>query len=187
MGPAEAPVRITEFTDILCGHCAELHKTLASLRKSAPSGSFSVEPRQFPLDAGCNPLVQRSNEPVRCLAAKVEICMEGRPGALDLTTALFENQKGLPGGVTFALAEPFRKRADLQACVESPETAAKLDDDVRYARRVLNPDGTPIVLINGRLGSSFGPFLYAMVLTRGGPDDPAFTALPPPAPRSAPR
>jgi protein-disulfide isomerase len=183
-GPAEAPVRITEFTDVLCSHCAELHKTLAALTTSLPPGSFAVEARQFPLDAECNPLVSRSGEPVRCLAAKVKICMEGREGESALATALFENQKGLTPEGAFSLAAPYRKRSDLEACVASPETAAKLADDVRYAQEY-SPDGTPIVLINGRLGSAFGAFLYAMVLTRGGADDPAFASLPPPTPHTA--
>jgi len=186
LGPADAPVRITEFTDALCTHCAELHKTLASLTSSLPAGSFAVEPRQFPLDAGCNPLVSRSGEAVRCLAAKVNICMEGRDGARELTGALFENQKGLTAEGVFSLAAPYRKKADLEACVASPETAAKLADDVRWAQEY-SPDGTPIVLVNGRLATPFGPFLYAMVLTRGSADDPAFASLPPPSPRAASR
>jgi protein-disulfide isomerase/uncharacterized membrane protein len=186
VGPADAPVRITEFTDVLCTHCAELHKTLASLRQSLPPGSFSVESRQFPLDAECNPLVQRSGDRARCLAARVKICMEGREGELDLVAALFENQKGLQPEGIFALAAPYRKRSELEACVQSADTATKLSDDIRYAGEY-NPEGTPIVLVNGRLGTGFGPFLYAMVLTRGAADDPAFGALPAPAPRSAAR
>ena len=43
-------------------------------------------------------------------------------------------------------------------------------------------EGTPLVLVNGRKGSAFGPFLYAMVLTEGRPDHPAFGALPAPKP-----
>src|SRR6185436_7996787 len=39
-GPAEAPVRITEFTDVLCDHCAELGEILDSIRGSVPEGSF---------------------------------------------------------------------------------------------------------------------------------------------------
>jgi serine/threonine-protein kinase len=179
-------VRITEFTDVLCTHCAELHKTLASLSASVPTGSFSVEPRQFPLDAECNPLVSRSGEPVRCLSGKVKICMEGREGFWELTDALFENQKGLTTEGVFSLAGPYRRRGDLEACVSSSETAAKLAEDIRYAGEFA-PDGTPIVLINGRLGSAFGPFLYAMVMTRGGVDDPAFATLPPPTGRTAAR
>ena len=45
-------------------------------------------------------------------------------------------------------------------------------------------EGTPLVLVNGRLGSAFPPFLYAMTLARGSPDHPAFSALPPPAPNA---
>ena len=40
-------------------------------------------------------------------------------------------------------------------------------------------DGTPIVAVNGRRGTSYGPFLYAMILTRGNAEHPAFDALPP--------
>lgn len=181
LGPADAPVRITEFTDVLCTHCAELQKNLDAIEHSAAPGSFSVEPRQFPLDAGCNSMVERGGSPVRCLAAKVRICMEGHDGAPALTRELFENQKDLTVEKVFALAAPFGKRQDLEACVASRETASKLADDVRYASE-FNPDGTPIVLVNGRLGSSFGPFLFAMILTRGETSDPAFDALPPPNP-----
>jgi hypothetical protein len=118
---------------------------------------------------------------VRCLAAKVRICMEGRAEAPAVTRALFENQNDLTVEKVFALAAPFGKRKDLDACVASGETARKLADDVRYASE-FNPDGTPIVLVNGRLGSSFGPFLFAMILTRGETSAPAFETLPPPNP-----
>lgn len=181
LGPENAPVRITEFTDVLCTHCAALQKDLDAIEQNAPPGSFSVEPRQFPLDAGCNSLVQRSGSAVRCLAAKVRICMEGRDEAPAVTRALFESQNDLTVEKVFALAAPFGKRRDLEACVASRETASKLADDVRYASE-FNPDGTPIVLVNGRLGSSFGPFLFAMILTRGEATHAAFDGLPAPNP-----
>ncbi len=77
VGSDLAPVRITEFTDILCEHCATLHETLKTLRESLPPGSFSVDSRQFPLDSRCNPLVGGSREDdVRCVAAKARICLE---------------------------------------------------------------------------------------------------------------
>jgi serine/threonine-protein kinase len=181
LGPAEAPVRITEFTDIRCEHCADLHRTLESLRERLPPDSFSVEPRQFPLDAQCNPLLRHASDPVRCLAAKVKICLEGHEKAREATTLLFENQGALTRDRVFSLTAPYVKRADLEACVASAETARKLDEDIRTAARY-DPDGTPIVLVNGRQGTSFGPFLYAMVLTRGADAHPAFDSLPPPNP-----
>jgi serine/threonine-protein kinase len=178
-GPPNAPVRITEFTDVLCEHCADLAKTLDSLRENLPPASFSVDARQFPLDGECNPLMQGAGKPVRCLAAKVKICFEGREGSAEVTRLLFENQEGLRPERVFALTSPYMKRRDLEACLASPETAAKLGEDVQAAAQY-DPDGTPIVVVNGRQGTSFGPFLYAMVLTAGADSHPAFDSLPPP-------
>lgn len=184
LGPASAPVRITEFTDVLCTHCADLHETLASLRKAEPEG-FSVEPKQFPLDGRCNSLLRPGEEPtsVRCLAAQVRVCLEGHERAFDLAGDLFASQKSLTSERVFEIAKPYSSRPPLEACVASPETRTKLEADVALAGRY-DPDGTPIVLINGRRGTSFGPFLYAMVLTRGSDSHPAFATLPPPNPKA---
>lgn len=183
-GPEGAPVLITEFTDIRCEHCADLQKTLVSLQEHLPPGSFSADARQFPLDAECNPLLKsQPADPVRCLAARARICFEGHPKAGDYAQALFAKQKDLTKDQVFELAAPFMPRKKLEACVGSPDTANKLQEDIQIASG-LEPEGTPIVLVNGRLGTSFGPFLYAMVLTRGEADHPAFAALPPPNPKA---
>ncbi len=182
-GPADAPVRITEFTDVRCEHCADLHKTLDTLRESLPAGSFSVEPRQFPLDGECNPLIEGRRDPVRCLVASARICLEGRPGAAAFTRATFERQATLTREQVFELAAPHLPRRELEACVASADARRKLEDDVALASR-FDSDGTPIVVVNGRKGTSFGPFLFAMVLTGGADAHPAFAALPPPEPRA---
>ena len=176
-GPPDAPVRITEWTDVLCTHCAELHRTLSALRSNLPPGSFAVESRQFPLDAECNSLVERRGDPVRCLAARANICLEGHEKASEFTAALFEAQEGLTPEKVHALAAPYLPRPDLERCLASPETARRLAEDVEAGARY-HPDGTPIVAVNGRRGTSFGPFLYAMVLTGGADSHPAFASLP---------
>jgi protein-disulfide isomerase len=71
----------------------------------------------------------------------------------------------------------------LESCVGSPETKAQLEEDIAYAARFA-ADGTPIVALNGRKGVSFPPFLYAMILTGGVADHPAFASLPPPNPNA---
>jgi serine/threonine-protein kinase len=65
----------------------------------------------------------------------------------------------------------------------SAETNAKLQDDIQLALRY-ELDGTPLVLLNGRKAVAFAPFLYAMVLTGGALDDPAFASLPPANPNA---
>ena len=182
LGPPSAPVRITEFTDVRCPHCAELHGALKYLRENLPPDSFQIEPRQFPLDGACNPVIrQRGDDPVRCLAARAQICLEGTPGAFEYAGALFARYRTLTAEQVFNLAAPYKPRPQMEACVASRETQAHIEEDAREAARH-DFEGTPLVLVNGRKGSSFAGFLYAMVLTGGRPDHPAFAGLPVPRP-----
>jgi serine/threonine-protein kinase len=184
VGSDLAPVKITEFTDILCEHCASLHDTIKTLRESSPPGSFSVDSRQFPLDSRCNPLVGGSREDdVRCVAAKARICLEPTGNEPKLAEALFARQKGLTSEKVFEIAAPFVPRPELQACIDSPATRGKLEEDIAAAAHY-DADGTPIVVVNGKKGTSFGPFLYAVIQTRGAPEHPAFDVLPPGDPRA---
>jgi protein-disulfide isomerase len=179
VGSDLAPVRITEFTDILCEHCASLNETLRTLRESVPPGSYSVDARQFPLDGRCNPLLQGTRgDDVRCVAAKLRICAEPTGKEPDLAAALFEKQEGLTRQKAIEIAGRFLPPAALGSCLDAPATKALLEQDIAAASR-FDSDGTPIVAINGRKGTSFAPFLYAIVLTRGNPEHPAFAALPP--------
>ena len=187
-GPASvrtspAPVHITEWTDIRCEHCAELQKTLLTLRERTPPGSFSVEARQFPLDAECNSMIERAEDPVRCLAARARICLAKHPKSEAFARSLFARQKELTAAEVFQIAAPYMERRALESCVGSTETKARLEEDIAYAARFAS-DGTPIVAVNGRKGVSFPPFLYAMVLTGGVADHPAFASLPPPNPNA---
>jgi serine/threonine-protein kinase len=182
-GPADAPVRLTEFTDVRCSHCAELHGVWDELERAVPPGSFSLESRFYPLDAACNTQIRAgaTADPVRCLAPRVQICLEDRPGARALAGALFAEQQTLTPERVWALASAHAPRAELEACVNSDTTSTRLAEDVALAARY-DPEGTPIVLVNGRLGSALPPFLYAIVLAGGSPDHPAFAGLPPPNP-----
>ncbi len=180
VGAEMAPVRITEFTDILCEHCASLNQTLHTLRESVPPGSYSVDARQFPLDGRCNSLLQpgKEGDDVRCVAARLRICAEPTGKEPDLAAALFEKQEGLTGNAAMSIASRFLSRDQMDSCFASPRVREALEQDIAAAAH-FDSDGTPIVAINGRKGTSFAPFLYAIILTRGKPDHPAFAALPP--------
>jgi serine/threonine-protein kinase len=182
IGSSTAPVRITEFTDVLCSHCAVLHETLKVLQEMLPGDSFALEPRQFPLDSECNPTVPNSSgRGIRCLAARAMICLER--DSMSLADALFENQRRLTKERVYEFAAPFMSRERLEDCVASPETEAKLRDDIAWA---LQHDirGTPMVLVNGREVPPTLHFLYAMVLAEANPEHPAFADLPPPRPHA---
>jgi protein-disulfide isomerase len=180
-GRADAPVRFTEFTDIRCGHCAELHHAFKELEKTLP-GSFSLDSRYYPLDGACNAAIKNpQRDEVRCLAPRVQICRENYPDAGLLKDALYAQQRDLTPAKVYELATG--NRASLEACVNSPETQAKLEADLSLASQY-HVDGTPLVIVNGRPGSAMPIFLYAIALAQGSPDHPAFSALPPANPNA---
>ncbi len=178
IGSADAPVRLTEFTDALCSHCATLHETLGQLRAALPADAFSIEARHFPLDAACNPEIQaESTQPVRCLAARAAICMEGRPEAFEFSGLVYGHQRALDDEQIFRLAGGWISREELESCASSPATDTKLQDDIAWAIQH-EIAGTPLVLLNGRPVAPFGPLLYALILTGGDASHPVFDGLP---------
>jgi hypothetical protein len=178
IGPPAAMVRLTEFTDALCTHCATLHETVSQLQAALPPGSFNLEARHFPLDSACNAEIEgESTTPVRCLAARASICMEGHSGAFAFAGRIYEHQQGLTEEQVFQVASQWMPREELSACVESPETDAKLQDDVAWATEH-GIEGTPMVLLDGRPAAPFGPLLFALILTQGDTTHPIFASLP---------
>lgn len=181
-GSPMAPLRITDFADVLCSHCASLYGTLAEIRRAFPD-AVAIETRYFPLDGQCNPSIPRASEDgVRCSAARALVCLEGDPRAFEIAGELYARQRGLTNDAILERAGAARGRDALAACMAAPETQAKLLADVAWAEEH-GIQGTPLVLVNGREAAGFPQFLYALVLAGGDPAHPAFAALPPPTPR----
>ena len=181
-GPADAPVKLVEFTDILCTHCRTLLSTLEGLKKAVPVANLSIEPRYFPLDAECNKKMSTSpGDGVRCLGAKAQICLESSPQYWALRTEMFENQAALGKAQILQIASKGMPLEKLQACIDNPQTQARVDEDVEYAS-LYNPEGTPLVLINGRETPPVPAFLYGMMMSKGDANTKYFAKLPPPPP-----
>ena len=183
-GPPDAPMRVVDFTDIRCPHCRQILEALEMIERSVPPGRISVESRQFPLDSTCNAAMKGSDGTgIRCTGAKALICLEGAPDFKALQRKLFEEQTSLsPERIVDIASSGSVSREALRQCLESPETQSKLNADIAYAMRY-NPEGTPLVLVNGREAPAAFTFLYALALASGDPDAPAFTRLLPPGRR----
>jgi protein-disulfide isomerase len=180
IGDANAPVRLTQFTDVLCSHCADLHDSLEQLAQTLPAGTFAVEARHFPLDSACNPALRgESKTPVRCLAARSAICLEGRAEAFAYAGSIYHHQGSLDEEKVVQLAEPILTKNELVSCVNDPATNAKLQEDIAWAMEH-DLHGTPLVLLNGKKASSFVPLLYALILMQGDAEHEVFSELPEP-------
>jgi serine/threonine-protein kinase len=182
MGSANPRLQITEFSDTLCPHCAKTHELLVDLRRRFGPDAFSLAPHQYPLDPACNSEIHGGHgDPVRCLAARLQICAEGMPGEFEFVGSLFQNQTSLTEEKVWELAKSMGARADLEACVSSPLTEEKLKDDVAWAA-AHGITGTPFLVINGRQAFAFAPLIYVLALSRGAPSNPAYAGLPAPQP-----
>jgi protein-disulfide isomerase len=186
IGPNNARLRLTEWSDTLCSHCAQLHDTLLQLQERFGPEAFSLAPHQYPLDPSCNASVKREDSnPLPCLGARIKICAEGKSGEFELSSELFRRQQELTESLALDLAKGVVPPDELEACLHSPETERKLQDDIRWAVDH-GIQGTPLLLISGRKALPFPPLIYALALTRGAPSNPAFAALPPPQPIPVP-
>jgi hypothetical protein len=186
LGSPMAPVRITTFSDPLCSHCAELHEELEQLLDVAPPNTIALESRLFPLHQSCNPYLGVGGGPeLRCLAARVLICLGERPDSFEIEGRILASQRELTRERLFELTAPYVPRAVLEQCVASPETQAKLDSDIEWAV-AHEIEGTPMVLVNGRKSLAYLPFLYVMAATGGDTDHAVFRDLPPPSPTADP-
>ncbi|GMT98438.1 hypothetical protein KH5H1_25570 [Corallococcus caeni] len=187
-GPADAPVKVLEWTDSKCPHCKALVEELALIKQHAPKGMLSVEARQFPLDGQCNPAIPNRGPDalsVRCAAARATVCLEGAKDFWTLREKLFAAQAFLDTDKVMEIASSGSvARPQLEACMTAPETIGKLRQDVEYAMRY-NIQGTPLVLVNGREVPPSAALIYALVLASGNPDAPAFSTLPPPRSRGS--
>ena len=182
IGAADARLAFTEFTDTLCSHCAQMYEVLVQLRQRFGPNAFSLAPHQYPLDPLCNPNVHvPQSQPIRCLAAKVQICTEGKPGDFEFVGELFRNQAKLDDELLWKLAEPMGGKAELEKCANSPETAKKLADDMAWAT-AHGIKGTPLLLVDGLEAIAFPPLIYVLALSRGAVTSPAYASLPSPQP-----
>lgn len=181
-GSADAPVKIVEFTDILCGHCRMFEGLMTQILGAVPPGRVSIEPRYYPLDQECNPdLPRTAGDGVRCLGAKVQLCLENHPRFFELRHQLFEQQATLTKDKILEIAtkDTGLSKDALLACVGSRDTEAKLAQDIAYAK-LYEIDGTPLVLINGKVAPAAPLFLVGMALSGGDANASFFNKLPPP-------
>lgn len=138
MGPKDAPVTITSFSDFQCPACRILAERLSALRARYP-GEVAVVYRHFPL-----PMHKSAVQ-----AARAAECA-GEQGRFEpFHDALFSAQGsiGRRPWARFAEAAGVPDTAAFAACLARPGRVPALDRD-RAAGREVGVTGTPTVLIN---------------------------------------
>ena len=135
------------FSDYECPFCAQAHDELRELLRRRPD--IEVVRRHFPLDQACNPVMKRPMHQHACELARVAICAEAQGQLEAMDDALFANQKAQATGEELAA----RLKLDLgrfRACLEAPETSARLAADIEAGMK-LKLRSTPTYVVDGTL------------------------------------
>lgn len=140
MGPADAPVRIVEFSDFQCPFCRVVQETLAAVRSRHPD-RVAIVYRHLPLDA-IHPHARAAANAVECAGE------QGRFAEYhDRLFALQDSIGTLPwdryaADVAVPDLEAFRR------CVAENRYAERVERDARLAAE-LGLDVTPTLIVNG--------------------------------------
>jgi protein-disulfide isomerase len=148
LGPADAPVTITEFASMTCPHCARFNEEVFPKIKSAfiDTGKVRYVFREFPLDikAAAGSML------ARCIA-------KTDPGKyFAVVDLLFKQQNEWAGPKTTETLKRIGKQAGLteqsvEDCLKDQALLDKIAADQKYANEVLKVNSTPTFFINGEM------------------------------------
>jgi protein-disulfide isomerase len=146
LGPANAPVTITEFASMTCPHCAAFNATVFPKIKSEyiDSGKIRYIFREFPLDikAAAGSML------ARCIAK------DDAAKYFAVIDMLFRQQNDWVMKNTTETLTRIGKQAGLsqqqvEDCLKDQALLDKIAADQKYAAEVLKVDSTPTFFING--------------------------------------
>lgn len=146
LGPANAPVTITEFASMTCSHCAAFGETVFPKIKSEyiSTGKIRYVFREFPLDIKAT----AGSMLARCIA-------KDDPGKyFAVIDMLFKQQGDWVMKNTTTTLTRIGKQAGLsqqqvEDCLKDQALLDKIAADQKYASEVLKIDSTPTFFVNG--------------------------------------
>jgi hypothetical protein len=121
-GSGTSPITIVEFSDFQCPFCSRAAKDLRELVGSSPEVSLVF--RHFPLDASCNPNVQRQMHDNACLAAYAR----NAPGSRDVSGSITTSSSRTASGSDATPSSPTRSGS---AWTRAPSSDASTDPATR--------------------------------------------------------
>ena len=148
LGPANAPVTITEFASMTCPHCAAFNDNVFPKIKSAyiDSGKIRYVFREFPLDikAAAGSML------ARCIAkgdsakyfAVIDMLFKQQSDWVMKNTTEVLGRIGKQAGLSQQAVED---------CLKDQALLDKISADQKYASEVLKVNSTPTFFINGEM------------------------------------
>ncbi|PIR25756.1 MAG: hypothetical protein COV43_04065 [Deltaproteobacteria bacterium CG11_big_fil_rev_8_21_14_0_20_42_23] len=163
-GNPDAKVVLIEFSDFQCPFCK---RAALNIKPYLQEFKDKVQLRfvNYPLDMSCNSKLDHPLHAHACMAAKASICASKKMDFWKFHDDIFNHQKGLNDETLQKIARDHGiDEAFFNTCLSSPETEARLQEDLAAAHKIYI-SGTPTILLNGRAVRYWtdGRFLQALV------------------------
>jgi protein-disulfide isomerase/uncharacterized membrane protein len=149
-GPAEAPVRVVEFSDFLCPFCRSLAGAFANFLPQSGS-RVAVYFKNYPLDNSCNPHMKAAIHPGACALALGAVCAHEQGKFWPYHDKVYASPPPNPSvkDVARLAGEAGLDAAALESCALSAKARERLAAQIAEARNA-GVTATPTVFINGR-------------------------------------
>lgn len=146
---ADAPLRITIFSDFQCPFCKILGQ---EIEKIAPRyrGNLNVRYLFYPLDAKCNKKLSSEMHPFACAAARLSYC--AKANFVSVHDDIYEHQNSLSEAWLLKKSEEL----GLKDCYQSLETQLAVNALIESTEG-FHIEAAPHTLINGRKISGLVP------------------------------
>ena len=139
---ADAPIRITVFSDFQCPFCKTVADQIPELVRRY-ADKINVQYMFYPLDAKCNSNVKGRFHDQACDAAALSACDPAK--FLEVHDDIFANQEKLASGILNDLA----KKHDLAGCIDNKENMNKVIEAINQGTKY-NLKSTPTIIVNGK-------------------------------------
>jgi protein-disulfide isomerase len=145
LGPAKAPVTITEYASMTCPHCAAFEENVFPMLRSKyiDTGKVRFVFREFPIDIKA----AAASMLARCIAN------DDAGKFFGVIDTLFKQQDRLMADTKDTLKligkQAGLSERDVETCAKDQKLLDKLSADQKFAYEVLKVDATPTFFING--------------------------------------
>jgi protein-disulfide isomerase len=149
-GPAQAPIRVTEFSDFLCPFCRQIAGAFASYLPTT-AGRVSIYFKNYPLDADCNPNVKPTVHAGACRIARGGLCAHEQGRFWPYHDRIFASPPPDAPKVDLVkiAGEAGLDTASFSTCLEAPRTAERLAAEIAEGKSS-GVDATPTLFVNGK-------------------------------------
>jgi protein-disulfide isomerase/uncharacterized membrane protein len=149
-GPANAPVKVVEYSDFMCPFCRNLAAALTQFVPQA-GGRVVVYFKNFPLDKSCNAKLPGSTHPGSCFLALGGVCASQQGKFEAYHDRVFGTELHDPKAADVArlAGEAGLNATAIESCLGDPKTRDALDVQVAEGNR-LGVNATPTLYVNGK-------------------------------------